>query len=113
MLDINNALSAIVFNKWSPKVAVNTDADVLRQYIGAYDINGKDKVLITLKKNQLYIESTAKTGIPKTPLYAKSSDTFFLKEWDVELTFVKDENNNVVKIISHEMGKVMEYRKIK
>jgi len=113
LLNINNALSAIVFNKWQPKIAVKTYADVLQQYVGAYDINGKGKVLITVNKNQLYIESTAKSGIPKTPLFAKSNDTFFLKDWDVELTFVKDENNKVVKVVSHENGKVIEYKKIK
>lgn len=113
LLNINNALSAIVFNKWQGKVAINVDKDVLSQYVGTYDINGKDKVLITLKKGQLYIESTAKTGIPRTPLYPRGNDTFFLKEWDVELKFAKDENNNVIKIISHENGKVIEYTKIK
>jgi CubicO group peptidase (beta-lactamase class C family) len=113
LLDINNALSAIVFNKWKDKTSINVAAADLRQYVGDYDINGKDKVLITLKKDQLYIESTAKSGIPNTPLYPKGNDTFFLKEWDVELIFAKDLNNNVVEIISHENGKVLEYKKIK
>lgn len=115
LLTINNALSEIVFNKydWKKREAITLDEALLQQYIGAYTINKKDKLLITAKGHQLYAQSTSKNGIPKLPVYAENENTFYLKDFDAVLTFVRGADNNVVKIISHENGKVIEYNKIK
>jgi len=115
LLTVNNNLSAIVFNKysWKTKVPVIVDETLLQQYAGAYAINKKDRLIITTKGHQLYAESTSKNGIPKLPVYAEDESSFYLKDFDAVLTFVRDVDGNVIKIISHENGKVMEYKKIK
>jgi hypothetical protein len=115
LLTVNNLLSAIVFNKYTLKtrVPIILDEALLQQYTGAYAINKKDKLLITAQGHQLYAESSSKNGIPKLPVYAQDESSFYLKDFDAVLTFVRDADNNVVKIISHENGKVIEYKRIK
>jgi CubicO group peptidase (beta-lactamase class C family) len=115
LLTVNNLLSAIVFHKYTLKtrVPVILDEALLQQYTGAYAINKKDKLLITAQGHQLYAESSSKNGIPKLPVYAQDESSFYLKDFDAVLTFVRDADNNVVKIISHENGKVIEYKRIK
>ena len=117
LLLVNNALSAIMFNKdnslLSPRKPVSIEDSILRKYAGTYSQNGKDKIFITLREHQLYAESSSKNGIPKLPIFAESENNFFLKDFDAGFTFIKNENNIVVKFISHENGKEIEFRKIK
>lgn len=116
LLQVNNALSAIVFNKSSELLSAHTlvdvDDSILKTYVGTY-ANGKNKVFITLKDHQLYAESSSENGIPKLPIYAENESNFVLKDYDARLTFVKNEDSKVVKFISHENGKDIELRKVK
>jgi hypothetical protein len=47
-----------------------------------------------LEKGQLYIESKD-GGLPKSPLFAKSENVFFLKIIPAEIEFAKDKNGVV------------------
>nr|WP_294796327.1 serine hydrolase [uncultured Mucilaginibacter sp.] len=117
LLPINDALSAIVFNKnnslLSPRLPITVDEAILRKYTGTYTPNGKDNIYITLKDHQLYAESSSKKGIPKLPIFAETESRFFLKDFDAVFDFIKNGDGNVIKFVSQENGKEIEYRKIK
>ena len=118
LLQVNNALSAIVFKKsnslLSAHIPINISDDILKTYVGTYSAKGSNnKVFITLKDHQLYAESSSKDGIPKLPIYAESENSFFLKDFDAQLIFVKDEHNQVTKFISQGNGKSEELKKEK
>jgi CubicO group peptidase (beta-lactamase class C family) len=114
---INSDLSAIVFNRpytlWQTHIALKVDNTILQQYVGTYTLDGKVKVFITLKGGQLYAESNSSNGIPKLPIYPKSQNEFFLKDFNAVFAFVRDADGNVSKFISHESGKDIEFKKIK
>jgi CubicO group peptidase (beta-lactamase class C family) len=114
---INSDISAIVFNKpytlWQTHIAIKVDNTILQQYAGTYTLDGKVKIFITLKDGQLYAESNSANGIPKLPVYPKSQNQFFLKDFNVVFTFITDADGNVSKFISHESGKDIEFTKIK
>jgi len=117
LLPVNDALSAIVFNKPNSLLSVRTPISVedaiLRKYTGTYTPNGKDNIYITLKEHQLYAESSSKKGIPKLPIFAQTEVRFFLKDFDAVFNFIKNGDGDIIKFVSQENGKEIEYRKIK
>jgi len=114
---INMALSAIVFNmpynKWETRTEVKVDEAVLRQYVGVYAVDDKVKIFITLKNGQLYAKGNSARSIPNLPIYPESDNRFFLKNFNVTFTFIKNTKGEVIKFISHENGKDIDIRKIK
>jgi hypothetical protein len=44
-------------------------------------------------------------GIPTSMLFPESENKFFLKDFDVQLEFIKDGTNKVIKLIIYENGK--------
>ncbi len=114
---INIALSAIMFNKpyslWQNNTTIIINETLLKQYTGTYSADGKVSIYITLKNNQLYAESTSKNGIPKLPIYAKSTTEFFLKDLNAVFTFTRGADGNVTNFISFEHGKNIAFKKKK
>ena len=55
---------------------------------------------------------TQLTGQPKLELGATSATELYLKQWDAQLTFVKDPSGKVTSVISHQNGKDHEWPKI-
>jgi CubicO group peptidase (beta-lactamase class C family) len=114
---INIALSAILFDKpytlWQTNTAVKVDNGILQQYTGTYTVDGKIKILVTLEDGQLYAQGNSSQSIPKVPIFPKTENTFFLKDFNATFTFLKDAGGRVSKFISHENGKEIELRKIK
>ena len=84
----------------SDKVLVRKEipvsSEILKQYMGTYEIQPGLNVTITLEGNQLF---TQVTGQPKFPLFAESETRFFLKIVDAQYEFIKDEKGAVTHII--------------
>jgi hypothetical protein len=45
-------------------------------------------------------------GLPTFVLYPESENKFFLKDFDAQLEFIRDETHKVIKLITYENGKM-------
>lgn len=79
-----------------PNVEVKLPSEVLRQYVGEYELNPNFIVAFTLEDGMLYTQAT---GQPKFPVFAKSETTFFLKVVEAELTFQKDPSGKIAGVV--------------
>ena len=85
---------------------------VLKKYVGEYAFDKKHHAFVTLENGSLQIEAPA-GGLPKSPLFAEDKNNFRLKIIDAVIEFIKDENGNVIQLISHYNGKDEVSKKIK
>jgi hypothetical protein len=51
-------------------------------------------------------------GQPKLELGATSATELYLRQWDARLTFIKDPNGKVTRVVSHQNGKDSEWPKM-
>lgn len=102
---ITNGLAAIIFGEqydWPKKnVVVTVNPAIYNQYAGTYKLKNGSVMLVTREDNCLIMQLTEKK---KEQLYPKSETEFFLKTADAEISFVKDDNGKVVRLIAHEDG---------
>ncbi len=100
-------LAAIVFGEkydWPKKrVAIKLDPAIYDQYVGNYRVSQNLVIAITKQDDKLF----AAAGQVKHRLYPESETQFFHHPQDenVQMTFVKDANGRVTKLILHEVGK--------
>jgi CubicO group peptidase (beta-lactamase class C family) len=90
-------------------VEVNLDAAQQGELLGDYDVGSSVIMTISRDSDHLY---TQLTGQPKLELGATSATELYLKQWDAQLTFVKDPSGKVTSVISHQNGKDHEWPKI-
>ncbi|MEO8762916.1 MAG: serine hydrolase [Ginsengibacter sp.] len=116
LLPLNRAVSAIVFslpyNNWETHMAIKVDEKILRQYVGVYAMDDKPTLFITLKKGQLYAKGNSAKSIPKLPIYAESDNRFYLQNFNVTFTLIKNPDGQIIKIVCHENGKDIDMKKI-
>ncbi|MBA4849399.1 serine hydrolase [Emticicia sp. BO119] len=86
----NNLASANIINKDAPNVKVNDD--ILKKYVGSYQLGPVWAVTITLENGQL---QTQANGEEKFPMDAKSDSTFWINAYGASITFVKDNKGEV------------------
>ncbi|QEM03709.1 serine hydrolase [Mucilaginibacter rubeus] len=82
----------------------------LKKYVGEYD--GRLKAIITIENGCLSVASPT-VNLAKSRLYATGNDHFYLKVMEVDLSFVKDAQGKVVKVIADDEGEHYELSKIK
>jgi hypothetical protein len=109
--DRSSALDTTKWTKWKNHPEVKVSENILKQYVGVYELDAQHPINITLENGRLNIEGP-NNNLPKSPLISESNTKFFLKLAGVEFDFVKDANGKVVKMISHE-EKDYELKKIK
>lgn len=93
----------------APKLKEESPANVdsTAAYVGRY---AYAVLTVTKEGDRLFAEMT---GQPKFEIFPKSETEFFWKVIDAQVTFVKDENDDVVKVIHHQGGMEIEAPKIK
>lgn len=114
---VTMSLSLIVFglpySNWQIQPTDLKINDItLRKYVGIYKID-KIKVFITLENGQLFETMNPKQLIAKRPIFPLSETKFFLKDFNIILEFIQDNNSNIIKLLSHQFGKDFELKKIK
>lgn len=94
---------------------IQLNEDVLKRYLGEYVFNADHQLIVTLENGKLFIKDTNPNDrLPKVPLYAQSETMFYMKEAELKFEFVKDSNNNILKIITYNnRGKDAEWIKTK
>lgn len=86
-----------------------TKAD-LRLFEGKYDF-GKGQIMEISEKNNLLHTQLGK--YPITPIYAEAQQKFFYRNFDGQMEFVKNEQQEVVKVIFYQQGRPVEGTKIR
>lgn len=79
-------------------------SDVLKPYVGAYQMIPGIYMTITLRGDQLVSQLT---GQEPVPLFAEGNDKFFPKLVDAELDFVKDAGGKISSLVLHQGGRDM------
>lgn len=83
--------------------------DVLKQYIGKYELQPGFVIEITVNGNQIFAQAT---GQPQFEIFAENEDNFFLKVVEAKLIFSKDDDGNVYMATLHQGGQQMPGKKI-
>lgn len=84
---------------------VSVDEKILNTLIGEYELRPGFVLTITRDGDRLYGQAT---GQGKLPLHAESETQFFVKEASAEITFVKDDDGKVTKLILNQGGRETE-----
>ena len=111
--DISKDLAAILFREKyeipkKQKVA-KVDPSIYEAYVGVYEFEPNNTLNISQKNDHLFVSPP---GQPKLEIYPKSEIKFYLEAFDAEITFIKNENGEVTKLIFHIGGKDMAAKKI-
>jgi uncharacterized damage-inducible protein DinB len=96
--------------------AIDVATGVLSQYVGTYDLppsafQGSPGVRldVTLRDGTLYIKPTSQ---PAARLWPETTNDFFIKEADIQLTFTRDASGAVTGLVLHQNGEHRVARKI-
>jgi CubicO group peptidase (beta-lactamase class C family) len=76
--------------------------EILKQYVGTYELAPTFSIAITLENGQLMTQATNQG---KLPLFAESETMFFLKVVDAQVEFVKNEKGEVTHMVLHQNGR--------
>lgn len=111
--DIANDILAILYDKPYnlPEVLkeVTVSSEILKKYIGTYQIAPQVVVDITVENGQLFGQAT---GQGKILFTAKSEESFFIKGADISIDFKKDTSGNISELILTDGGKAISAKKI-
>jgi CubicO group peptidase (beta-lactamase class C family) len=96
-------LAAILFGEQyelpKEKNAVQIDPGLLDAYVGMYELEGDRSIKVFKEGDRIFAEFV---GQGTAELFAESETKFFMKEADIEISFVKDESGNVAHLIIHQ-----------
>ncbi len=102
---INKDLIAIIFGEEYeiPKVikTINLAADILQSYTGEYELKPGFIFTVSFDNGSLFCQPT---GQPKLELLPVSESEFFLKEVEAKISFIKNSNQEVEKLILNQGG---------
>jgi aminopeptidase N len=83
-------------NAFFDKPSISLDAKILEDYAGQYELSHDFIITITHSNGHLYAENA---GQQRVEIFAESSDVFFFKAVDAQITFTRDENGKVTGLI--------------
>ena len=75
--------------------------DVLREYVGEYELPPARTVVVTLEDGGLHAQPS---GQAKLPLFAEAVDRFFLRAVDAQVAFVRSPSGEVTGLVLHQGG---------
>lgn len=111
---VANDLSAIAFGAPykvpAERNALTLAPAVLEKYVGQYQVAPSFVITVTSEGGKLMAQPT---GQAKVELFAESETEFFLKVVDAQVTFVKDAQGQVTRLILHQGGRDTPAPKVK
>ena len=81
---------------------ITLSPEILKQYVGTYELAPNFSLAITLEDGQLVSQATNQG---KVPMFAESETMFFVKLVDAEIEFVKNEKGEVTNLVLHQNGR--------
>ena len=85
----------------SAKTVAKVDPKIYDAYVGQYELAPNFIMTVSREGDRLMVQPT---GQSKSEIFPESETTFFPKEIEASLTFVKDEKGNVTQLILHQNG---------
>ena len=93
----------------APPTEVTVAPEILKSYVGKYELAPNVLFDIRLQKQQLTAQLT---GQPRVPVYAESQTKFFYKIVDAQITFVTNKQGKTTALILHQAGLNQKAKKI-
>jgi CubicO group peptidase (beta-lactamase class C family) len=90
--------------------AVKIDSRIFDPYVGEYELAPDFIVTFRRKGDRFFARAT---GQDEAEVFAETESDFFLKEADIQVTFVKDETGRVTHAVTHQNGEEQIAKKIK
>jgi CubicO group peptidase (beta-lactamase class C family) len=81
---------------------ISVSPEILKQYVGTYELTPKFSIVITLEDGQLISQGTNQG---KVPMFAESEIMFFLKLVEAQIEFVKNQKGEVTNMVLHQNGR--------
>jgi CubicO group peptidase (beta-lactamase class C family) len=88
----------------SERKEVAVPNEILKQYVGTYDLAPGFSIVVTLEGSQLMTQAT---GQRKIPIYPESETKFFLKAVDAQIEFSKNEKGEVTSMTLYQNGQTL------
>jgi CubicO group peptidase (beta-lactamase class C family) len=92
------------------KEAVKVSVEILKEYVGEYQLMPEFIMTVTLEGEQLKAQAT---GQPMFDVFAESETKFFLKVVDAQIEFVRNSEGKVDKLILYQAGQKFEGERVK
>jgi len=108
LLNSKNPLSKIEPPK--EHKAIKLDPKIYDAYTGQYELTPNIILTVSREGDSLYLQPT---GQGKFELFPESKTEFFVKTVDAQITFVREENGQVTKLILHQNGQDIPAKKTK
>lgn len=89
--------------------SITVAPDVLKHYVGKYELQPNFIIDITLEGNSIYAMAT---GQPKFEIFAESETQFFLKVVPAEITFNKSDKGTIDSLTLNQGGRQMPAKRI-
>lgn len=92
------------------RTEIQLPREVLQEYVGEYQLEGEETLVITLEDGRLRGQPT---GQPKLTLFAEARDRFFLRAVNAQISFTRNEAGQVTAAVIHQGGGQETARKIR
>jgi CubicO group peptidase (beta-lactamase class C family) len=83
------------------RTAIDVGPEILARYVGRYQLAPAFILEVTFKDNALYAQATGQSMVR---LWPESETSFFLKEVDAQVDFVRDAQGNTTGLVLHQNG---------
>jgi serine-type D-Ala-D-Ala carboxypeptidase/endopeptidase len=94
----------------SAPVEIRVPPDLLKRYVGDYQLAPGFVLTVTLEGDQLMSQAT---GQQKVQIFPTSENEFFLKAVNAQISFITDASGNVEKLVLHQGGRDLPGPKLK
>ena len=95
---LTNKREVLKLGEYNEPVIAQIDPALYDAYVGQYQVTPHFVITVTKENDRLFAQGT---GQPKFELFPDSETTFFLKAVRARITFVKDSEGKVIKLIVH------------
>ncbi len=106
MISSGNETIGVEIDRKPPveKKEVAVDVSILKNYVGAYELQPGFNLVMTLEDGKLFTQAT---GQPKNQLFAESETKFFLKVVNAQVEFIKNDAGQYDSLILYQNGQQM------
>lgn len=106
---INKNAVGIETDKVKTKKEIFVPTDILKQYVGKYQLAPNFIITVEVKDGKLFAQAT---GQPQFQIFAEDEDTFFFKVVEASMDFNKSDSGTVSSLTLHQSGQHIEAKRI-
>jgi CubicO group peptidase (beta-lactamase class C family) len=98
--DVGDSIYEYMYERPNIPKIISVPDEIIKKYTGHYQY--PDVEIVSKKENEITLSLT---GLPKSNLYPEAENKFFMREYDIQVEFVKDEAGAITKLIFYFYGK--------